>query len=58
MIVRRRVLLAGGMGLRVAQRLVHGQPAAPVRRVGLLSFSSEAANARVRAAFRQGKNGP
>jgi hypothetical protein len=46
------------MGLRVAQRLVHGQPAAPVRRVGLQSFSSEAANARVRAAFRQGKNGP
>ncbi len=56
MIARRRVLLAGGIGLLVAQRLVHGQPAAPVRRVGLLSFSSEAANARVRAAFRQGMN--
>ena len=56
MITRRRMLLAGGIGLLVTHRLVQGQPAAPVRCVGLLSFASEAANARVRAAFRQGMN--
>ena len=50
------MLLTGGIGLLVAHRLSRGQPAAPMRRVGLLSFASEAANARVRAAFRQGMN--
>jgi putative ABC transport system substrate-binding protein len=50
------MLLAGGIGLLVAHRLSLGQPAAPIRRVGLLSFASEAANARVRAAFTQGMN--
>jgi len=50
------MLLAGGIGLLVAHRLSRGQPAAPIRRVGLLSFSSEGANARVRAAFTQGMN--
>ena len=32
----------------------HGQPAATIRRVGLLSFGSEAAGAHLRAAFKQG----
>jgi putative ABC transport system substrate-binding protein len=50
------MLLAGGIGLIAAHRLSHGQPAASMRRVGLLSFSSEGANARVRAAFTQGMN--
>ena len=42
-ITRRDVLLAGGIGLLVAHRFSHGQPAGTIRRVGLLSFSSEAA---------------
>jgi hypothetical protein len=50
-ITRRSFLLAGGIGLLVAHRLSHGQPAATIRRVGLLSFSSEAAGAHLRAAF-------
>ena len=37
-----------------AQRLSHGQPAATIRRVGFLVFSSEATSAHLRAAFTQG----
>ena len=54
MITRRSVLLAGGIGLLVAHRLSLGQPAATIRRVGFLAFSSEATNAHLRAAFKQG----
>ena len=54
MITRRRVLLAGGIGLLVTHRLSRGQPAATIRRVGMLFVSSEAAGAHVRAAFKQG----
>ena len=54
MITRRSVLLAGGIGLLVAHRLSRGQPAATIRRVGMLQFSSEAAGAHLRAAFTQG----
>ena len=54
MITRRGVLLAGGVGLLVAHRLSPGQPAATIRRVGLLIFASEAATAHLRAAFKQG----
>ena len=54
MTTRRSVLLAGGIGLLVAHRLSHGQPAATIRRVGLLSFSSESAGAPLRAALKQG----
>ena len=54
MITRRSVLLAGGIGLLVAHRLSHGQPAATIRRVGLLSLLSEPVSADLRAAFTQG----
>ena len=54
MITRRRVLLAGGIALLVADRVSRGQPAATIRRVGLLSFSSEAAGAHLRIALKQG----
>ena len=54
MVTRRSVLLAGGIGLLVAHPLSRGQPAATVRRVGMLSFSSEATFAHLRAAFAQG----
>ena len=54
MITRRNVLLAGGIGLLVAHRLSPGQPAAMIRRVGMLSLPSEAATAQLHAAFRQG----
>ena len=54
MITRRSVLLAGGIGLLVAHPLSRGQPAATIRRVGILSFSSEAAFAHLRAALTQG----
>jgi putative ABC transport system substrate-binding protein len=53
-LTRRGVLLAGGVGLLVAHGLSRGQPAATIRRVGLLQFSSEAAGAHLRAAFKQG----
>jgi putative tryptophan/tyrosine transport system substrate-binding protein len=39
-ITRRRVLLAGGMGLLVAHPVSRGQPAATIRRVAWLSSSS------------------
>ena len=54
MFTRRSVLLAGGIGLLVAHRLSLGQPAAPIRRVGFLAFSTEATNAHLRTAFKQG----
>jgi len=53
-ITRRSVLLAGGIGLLVAHRLSRGQPAATIRRVGMLSLGSEAAVDNLRAAFMQG----
>jgi putative ABC transport system substrate-binding protein len=51
---RRHVLLAGGIGLLVIHPLGRGQPVTTIRRVGLLSFSSEAGGAHLRAAFKQG----
>ena len=54
MITRRSLLLAGGIGLLFAHRFTRGQDAATIRRVGLLQFSSEAAGAHLRAAFKQG----
>jgi putative tryptophan/tyrosine transport system substrate-binding protein len=54
MTTRRSVLVAGGVGLLVAHPLGRGQPAATIRRVGLLMFTSEAAGADLRAAFKQG----
>jgi putative ABC transport system substrate-binding protein len=53
-ITRRGVLLAGGIGLLIAHRLSRGQPAATIRRVGILAFSSEAAGAHLYAALKQG----
>ncbi len=54
MIDRRSVALAGGIGLLVAHRPGHGQPAGTMRRVGLLALAPEAAGAHVWAAFKQG----
>ena len=54
MITRRSLLLAGGIGLLFAHRFTRGQDAATIRHVGLLQFSSEAAGAHLRAAFKQG----
>jgi hypothetical protein len=48
------VLQGAGIGLLVADRVSRGQPAATIRRVGLLSFSSEAAGAHLRIALKQG----
>jgi putative ABC transport system substrate-binding protein len=53
-ITRRRVVLAGGAGLLVMHGLTRGQPAATIRRVGILTFSSEATSAHLRTAFKQG----
>jgi len=53
-ITRRSVLLAGGIGLLAAHRFSHGQPAATIRRVGVLWFASEAASTVPRVAFTQG----
>jgi putative ABC transport system substrate-binding protein len=53
-ITRRSVLVAGGIGLLIAHRQSRGQPAATIRRVGLLSGASEATAAHLRAAFTQG----
>ena len=52
-ITRRSVLLAGGIGLLVAHPLARGQPAATLRRVGMMQTASEAAGASLRAAFKQ-----
>ncbi len=54
MIDRRSVALAGGIGLLVAHRVGNGQPAATIRRVGMLVMASEAAAAAPRTAFKQG----
>ena len=54
MITRRRVLLAGGIGLLVGHRLGLGQPAPTLRRIGWLSFASETATVDLRAAFKLG----
>ena len=54
MITRRTVLLAGGIGLLVAHGLGRGQPAATLRRVGLLSFTSEAMGRPLRVALAEG----
>jgi len=56
-ITRRNVLLAGGVGLLVAHPLSRGQPAATIRRVGLLWTASEAASKDLRVAFIQGMQG-
>jgi putative ABC transport system substrate-binding protein len=56
-ITRRNVLLAGGIGLLVTHRLSRGQPAATIRRVGLLWTASEAASKDLRVAFIQGMQG-
>jgi putative ABC transport system substrate-binding protein len=56
-ITRRNVLLACGIGLLVTHRLSRGQPAATIRRVGLLWTSSEAASKDLRVAFIQGMQG-
>jgi putative ABC transport system substrate-binding protein len=53
-IVRRRVLLVGGVGLLIAHPFSRGQPTATVRRVGILSGTSEVATAPLRAALAQG----
>ena len=54
MITRRSVLLAGGIGLLVAHRVVRGQPAANTRRIGWVSLGSIASPAEAYAAFKQG----
>jgi len=53
-ITRRRVLLAGSIGLLVAHRFSYGQPVPTIRRVGWIGFSSGAAGAHLIAAFKQG----
>jgi putative ABC transport system substrate-binding protein len=52
-ITRRRVVLAGGIGVLVAQQLSLGQTAATMRRVGWVSFGSIDSPAEGYAAFRQ-----
>ena len=54
MISRRSVLLAGGISVLAVPRLTSGQAAVTIRRVGFLAFSSEATNAHLRTAFKQG----
>ncbi len=51
MITRRRVLLAGSIGLLVAHPLSRGQPATTLRRVGILTLPSEPAVAPQLKAF-------
>jgi putative ABC transport system substrate-binding protein len=53
-ITRRSVVLAGGIGLLTAHPLGRAKPAATIRRVGWLSFGSEATVANLDAAFKQG----
>jgi putative tryptophan/tyrosine transport system substrate-binding protein len=53
-ITRRRILLTSSIGLLVAHRLSHGQPAATIRRVGWVTSGSQAGNPHLRAAFTQG----
>ena len=54
MITRRSVVLAGGIGLLTAHALGRAQPAATIRRVGWLSFGSEATVANLYAPLKQG----
>ena len=54
MSLRRRLLIAGGVGLFGVQRLVCAQPGAAIRRVGILHVGSEAEGASLRAPFKQG----
>ena len=54
MITRRSVLLAGGVSLLVAHRVVRGQPAAKTRRIGWVSLGSIASPAEGYGAFKQG----
>lgn len=54
MITRRSVVLAGGLGLLASHRLGRAQPAATIRRVGWLSFGSEATVANLYAPLKQG----
>jgi putative ABC transport system substrate-binding protein len=54
MITRRQISIAGGFGLLAGQRIGLGQSAAAVRRVGFVTFGSEAAAARIREPFKQG----
>jgi ABC-type uncharacterized transport system substrate-binding protein len=53
-ITRRKVLLAGGIGLLAAHRLGLGQPAATIRRIGWLSLGSKASVADLDVAFKDG----
>jgi putative ABC transport system substrate-binding protein len=53
-ITRRSLLLAGGIGLLVVHRLSNAQPAATIRRVGMLLLASEAGATHIYAAFKQG----
>ena len=52
--LRRRRVIVAGMGLLGVQCFGQAQPAATLRRVGMLGLASEAANAGTRAAFKQG----
>ena len=54
MITRRKVLLAGGIGLLFAHRLSIGQPTTTMRRVGWLSLASATESALLYASFKQG----
>ena len=54
MTTRRSVVLAGGIGLLTAHVLGRAQPAATIRRVGWLSFGSEATVANLYAPLKQG----
>ena len=54
MITRRRIVLAGGIGLLIAHPLGRGQPATTIRRVGWLSLASETASPLLYASFNQG----
>ncbi len=54
MITRRSVALAGGVELLVAHRLSHGQPAATIRRVGILHVGSDADGVGLRTPFKRG----
>jgi hypothetical protein len=53
LITRRSVLLAGGIAMLIAHRLSSGQPAATIRRVGILALRVET-GVHLHAAFKQG----
>ena len=54
MITRRRVVVAGGIGLLTAHALGRAQSATSIRRIGWLSFGSEATVANLYAPLKQG----